>query len=183
MSNTKMCQNGHVIEASWDRCPYCPDPGRAARPAIPPTRVSQQAAPDEAGAAPAPPPMPTPVPVPKPGAKKTVVLEEAQQAPVVGWLVALNGKHKGQDFRIREGKTALGSDPDCDIVLTDEYISGRHANIKFVTKDGERIFILTDLDSTNGTFLNDAEEPIAREELVDNDTVTFGQTKMKFKCL
>ena len=48
---------------------------------------------------------------------------------------------------------------------------------------GERLFILTDLDSSNGTFLNDAEERIAREELVDNDSVTFGKTKMKFKCL
>lgn len=178
MSSTKMCQNGHVMEASWDRCPYCPDPGRMNRAAIPPTRVSESA-PDPA---PPPPPMPTPVPAPK-GAKKTRLMAEDSKAPVVGWLVALNGKHKGEDFRIREGKTTVGRDADCDVVLTDDYISGKHANIKFVVKDGERIFILTDLDSANGTFLNDSEESIAREELVDNDTVTFGQTKMKFKCL
>ena len=86
-------------------------------------------------------------------------------------------------IEVREGATKIGSDPSNDVVLLDDYISRTHATIKFVDKDGERIFILTDLDSANGTFLNDAEEPIAREELVDNDTVTFGQTRMKFKCL
>ncbi|MCO5171284.1 MAG: FHA domain-containing protein [Planctomycetes bacterium] len=176
--STKLCQNGHVMEASWDRCPYCPDPSRMGRPAVPPTRVSMPA---EA----TPAPLPTPTPAPKPGAsaKKTRMMVEEASSPVVGWLVALTGNHKGQDFRVREGKTSIGSDEGNDIQLTDEFISGHHATIKFVQKDGERIFILTDMDSSNGTFLNDAEEPIAREELVDNDTVSFGKTKMKFKCL
>jgi hypothetical protein len=148
------------------------------RAAVPPTRVSPAAAPD-----PVPLPVPTPVPAPQASAKKTRMIEEDRRPPVVGWLVALNGNHKGEDFKLREGKTSVGSDPDCHVILTDDYISGKHANIKFVNKDGDRIFILTDLDSTNGTYLNDSEEPIAREELVDNDTVTFGSTKMKFKCL
>jgi pSer/pThr/pTyr-binding forkhead associated (FHA) protein len=119
----------------------------------------------------------------KSNAKKTRMLVEEAKQPVTGWLVALNGKHKGEDFKIREGKTSVGSAPDNDIVLEDEFISGKHAVVKFVAKDGEKIYILTDLDSANGTFLNDSQEQIAREELVDNDTVTFGQTKMKFKCL
>jgi hypothetical protein len=173
MSNTKMCPNGHVMEATWDRCPYCPDPNRMGRGPIPPTRVNAPAG-----------DIPDPTPVKKPaGPKKTVMMTEAASTPVVGWLVALNGKHKGTDFRIREGKNIIGSEPECDIILTDDFISSKHANIKYVNKDGERVFIITDLDSTNGTFLNDSEEPVAREELVDNDTVRFGQTKMKFKCL
>ena len=185
MSTTKMCPNGHIMEASWDRCPYCPNPD-AGRPSIPPTRMAQPAA----AAAPAPPPMPMPTPVPSAGggrpsadAKKTRMIFEDKKMPVADWLVALNGKHKGEDFKVREGKTSIGSESSNEVVLLDEYISSNHATIKFVEKDGERIFILTDLDSSNGTFLNDAEEPIAREELVDNDTVTFGQTRMKFKCL
>jgi hypothetical protein len=172
MSNTKMCANGHVMEATWDRCPYCPDPAKMGRPAIPPTRVNTPAG-----------DIPDPTPVKKPQPKKTVVMQEASQAPVVGWLVALTGKHKGTDFRLREGKNIVGSDPECEIVLLDDFISSKHANIKYVAKDAERVFIITDLDSTNGTFLNDSQEPVAREELVDNDMVTFGQTKMKFKCL
>ena len=182
MSGTKMCPNGHIMEATWDRCPYCPAPD-AQRPAIPPTRMAQAA--PAAAPAPAPIPMPTPVPAPRAAAdaKKTRMIFEDEKMPVAGWLVALNGKHKGEDFKIREGKTKIGSSAANEVRLTDDYISSKHATIKFVEKDGERIFILTDLDSSNGTFLNDAEEPIAREELVDNDTVTFGQTRMKFKCL
>ena len=155
----------------------------AERRPIPPTRIVET--PKDLEPAP-PPPMPVPVPVPAKGkadAKKTRMMVEEAAAPIAGWLVPLTGKHKGTDFRVREGKTSIGSDPGCDIILEDEFISGQHANIKFVLKDGERIFILTDLDSSNGTFLNDSEERIAREELVDNDTVTFGQTKCKFKCL
>jgi pSer/pThr/pTyr-binding forkhead associated (FHA) protein len=137
--------------------------------------------------APAPvaaPPPPRPAPA---GAKKTQVFAEQQAAekkiPVVGWLVALNNKHKGEDFRIREGKNTIGSDQRCDIVLTDEHISSKHANINYIVKGDERVFVLVDLDSTNGTYLNDSEEPVYHEELVDNDTIVFGTTKCKFKCL
>jgi pSer/pThr/pTyr-binding forkhead associated (FHA) protein len=42
---------------------------------------------------------------------------------------------------------------------------------------------LTDLDSTNGTFLNDNKEPISREELKDNDVIRVGDVSLKFKCL
>ena len=193
LMSTKMCQNGHIMEASWDQCPYCPQsaagaPGAAAaRPAVPPTRMATPVAAPMPAPAPAPMPMPMPVPAAGGGsradAKKTRMIFEDKKMPVAGWLVALNGKHKGEDFKIREGKTMVGSDASCQVVMRDEYISSNHATIKFVEKDGERIFILTDLDSSNGTFLNDSEEMIAREELVDNDTVTFGQTRMKFKCL
>ncbi len=82
MSNTKMCPNGHVMEATWDRCPYCPDPGRMGRGPIPPTRVNTPAG-----------DIPDPTPVKKPaGPKKTVMMQEAAQTPVVGWIVALTGK-------------------------------------------------------------------------------------------
>ncbi len=44
-------------------------------------------------------------------------------------------------------------------------------------------FFLTDLDSTNGTFVNDGSDPVAREELKDNDIVRIGDVTLKFKCL
>ena len=186
---TKLCPNGHVMDASWDRCPYCPSPAAMKAP-VPPTRVAggPPAAPPPPPPPPrpaAPPPMPTPVPPPsrKKDFKKTRLIAEDKKLPVAGWLVALTGKHKGEDFRIREGKNTVGSTPDSSIVITDDYISTKHANINCIMQEGERIFILVDLDSTNGTFLNDSDEPISKEELVDNDTIIFGQTKFKFKCL
>jgi pSer/pThr/pTyr-binding forkhead associated (FHA) protein len=45
----------------------------------------------------------------------------------------------------------IGRKSDNDIVLTNSSVSGRHAEI-FVNEEG--IVFLTDLDSTNGTFIN-----------------------------
>jgi hypothetical protein len=110
---------------------------------------------------------------------KTVPLSTIKRTPVVGWLVALNSTQKGEDFRLREGKNALGSDPTSEIVLRDPAVSGKHASINY--KDGK--FVITDLDSTNGTYINEDAEPVARIELKDNDVIRIGETTLKFKCL
>ena len=40
-----------------------------------------------------------------------------------------------------------------------------------------------DLDSTNGTFINEGTTTIAREEIKDNDLIRLGKLSLKFKCL
>ena len=169
----KFCANGHQMEDSWQICPYCQKTGfqggagggaDAAK-----TRLET-----------APPPVPGPAAGSAlAGGRKTVVLSEVRKAPVVGWFVALSGEQKGEDFRVRDGQNMLGSAPDCEIVIRDVTVSGHHASIRH--KDLK--FILTDLDSTNGTFLNDRAESVAREDLKDNDTVRVGDVGWKFKCL
>ena len=96
---------------------------------------------------------------------------------MVGWLVAMNGEQRGEDFRIHEGKNILGSGTDAQVVVRDSAISSQHASLRY--EDAK--FFLTDLDSSNGTFVNDKK--IAREELKDNDVVRLGEITMKFKCL
>ena len=96
---------------------------------------------------------------------------------VVGWLVALNGALRGRDFRLVTGRNVIGTAADCDIVLTDPYLSSKHTAIRH--EDGR--FILIDLDSTNGTFLNDRR--CAKSELIDNDKIRLGRTELKFKSL
>ena len=104
--------------------------------------------------------------------------------PIAGWLLVLNGKHKGEDFRLREGKNAVGSAPTGEVVLTDDHISTAHANITVKrASDTTGAYSVVDLDSTNGTFTNDGAEKITREELVDNDVIVFGKTRCKFKCV
>ena len=111
--------------------------------------------------------------------RRSVVLSDKRKPPVVGWFVALTGQQKGEDFRVREGPNTIGSAADADIVLRDTAISGKHASLRY--KDQK--FTITDLDSTNGTFLNDRADPIAREELKDNDTIRMGEVTLKFKSL
>lgn len=96
---------------------------------------------------------------------------------VVGWLVVMNGPLKGRDFRLVAGKNTIGTSADSDIVITDQYISSHHAIIRFDNNQ----FILQDLDSTNGTFINNKR--IVRAELIDNDTIKMGRTELKFKSL
>jgi pSer/pThr/pTyr-binding forkhead associated (FHA) protein len=108
-----------------------------------------------------------------------VVLTDKRKPPVVGWFVALTGQQKGEDFRIREGPNIIGSASDADVVLRDSAISGKHASLRY--KDQR--FTITDLDSTNGTYLNERPDPIAREELKDNDVVRIGEVTLKFKSL
>lgn len=95
----------------------------------------------------------------------------------VGWVVALNGPLKGQDFRLVTGKNVLGTAADCDIVLTDQYMSARHA----VLRHENGTFVLVDLDSTNGSYVND--QRCSKEELIDNDRVRLGRSELKFKSL
>ena len=111
--------------------------------------------------------------------RRTAVLADRRKPPVVGWFVALSGEQQGEDFRVREGQNTIGSAPDADIVLHDTAISGKHASLRY--KDEK--FTITDLDSSNGTFLNDRTDPIAREELKDNDIIRIGSVSLKFKSL
>jgi pSer/pThr/pTyr-binding forkhead associated (FHA) protein len=98
---------------------------------------------------------------------------------VAGWVVILNGAQKGEDFRLHEGKNTVGKATGSDITLHDPAVSAMHASISY--KDGK--FVITDLDSTNGTFINNDSDPLARVELRDNDIIRVGETSLKFKCL
>jgi two-component system, cell cycle response regulator len=65
-------------------------------------------------------------------------------------LVITDGPETGREFQI-SGSLSIGRDASAGIVIDDDEISRRHA---VVTRDGDELVIL-DLDSTNGTWLND----------------------------
>ena len=163
----KVCPNGHVMHPSWDQCPYCLE--------------MQQAMMGGGGAA--------ATPMPMPGAGQGTAMLNLQEIggekgrgsqdksrEVCGWIVALNGQHKGEDFRLRTGKNVLGTAADCDIVLTDKKISRKHATLRY--EGGE--FQIADLDSSNGTFVND--EKVQKHDLIDNDIIKLGDIQFEFKC-
>lgn len=164
----KFCVSGHQMEDSWEVCPYCqrtgyPSTGSGAslKARLDPD-MPREMAPRDTG-----------------GGRRTMLLADKRKAPVVGWFVVLSGEQKGEDFRIREGQNIIGSAHDADVVLRDTAIAGKHASLRY--KDDK--FTITDLDSTNGTFLNERTDPIAREELKDNDVVRIGEVRLKFKSL
>ena len=109
-------------------------------------------------------------------ARKTMRLSE-KRPPAIGWIVALDGPQKGEDFRLVEGKILIGASPECEIRIDNEFASEVHASMRYL--DG--VYSLTDLDSTNGTVVNG--EPISRVELSDGDHIRIGDTNYVFKGL
>lgn len=183
----KRCENGHVIDASWDLCPYCPPERkrgdvavvRPARPAarIEPAPASEVAPPARPSIAPAPPPPERTV-----AAQKVDLAAVEPELPryVVGWLVGLNGAGRGESYTVRIGRNIIGRDRRSDIFVADELASSHHADLVF--RPEERRFILMDHNSTNGTFVNDLEiEP--RRDLVSRDIVRIGSQKFLFLAL
>lgn len=197
----KRCENGHFIDESWDICPYCPQDMsgpeipvvrpqpielRAAGPAataVPPSRVTADAAVAErprptapGGPVAAPPPMERTVAAAKIDPGKL----EVQRRYVVGWLVALDGPTRGDSFEIRMGRNVIGRDKRSDIVINDDQASAHHADLVF--RPEERRFILMDHNSTNGTYVNEAEiEP--RRDLADKDIIRIGSHRFLFAPL
>ncbi len=71
-----------------------------------------------------------------------------------------------------------GRDSDADVPLpADGYASGRHA--RFVR--GEDADLVEDLNSTNGTFVND-DRLTGSRPLHDGDVVTVGQTQLRYEA-
>ena len=93
--------------------------------------------------------------------------------PVRFWLA-----WGSRTFALASGDNVIGRDPRCDIWLDHSGVSRRHAQIR-VAKGDDRP-VLTDLDSTNGTFLKgkkvDAPMPLA-----DGDVIKVGSLSVKFR--
>ena len=68
----------------------------------------------------------------------------------------------------------IGRLPDNLLVIDNPAVSGRHAR---VYKEGNH-FVLEDLKSTNGTFVND--KPIARHTLLEGDVIVVGKHNLVF---
>ena len=84
-----------------------------------------------------------------------------------------DGPGKGTAIEITANLT-IGSRPDSDLRLEDPTVSRKHAEISR-TAEG---FLLQDLGSTNGTFLNGVQ--IDRAYLRNGAVVTVGETSMMF---
>jgi HD-GYP domain-containing protein (c-di-GMP phosphodiesterase class II) len=84
-------------------------------------------------------------------------------------LLVNDGPDAGRTFPIRTGETkTLGREPDCEIRLQQQGISGRHCTIE---NSGFAVTV-TDLDSVGGTFVNG--KPLRRGRLRAGDALAAG---------
>jgi hypothetical protein len=111
------------------------------------------------------------------GAAATII-----ERPGVGKCFAelrvVSGGRVGQRWELPAQDIKLGRDATNLVSLDDGKASREHAKIRFA--DGE--FVIMDLGSSNGTFVNDAELT-AQRTLNDGDLVRVGDTVMAFKLV
>ena len=84
------------------------------------------------------------------------------------------GMSMGTRHLLERGTIVLGRGDDCDITVQDFSVSRRHTRFDL---DVDR-YLATDLDSTNGTFVND--EPAKRTPLADGDYIRVGNCLFRF---
>jgi hypothetical protein len=150
----KFCtQCSSQLDNSWDSCPFC-------------AQIAQQVV--------------VAATAPKGPLKTQAFVIDASGQPgqmqLLGWLVPLQGPQRGELFTLSPN-SSIGTEPTCTVCLNDKFMSSKHAEIK--AEGG--LWVLKDLGSTNGTYVNNKR--VDKHELVDNDFIKFGSALVKFKSL
>ena len=96
---------------------------------------------------------------------------------LVGWLVSYTLDEMGVDFKLYEGRNIIGRDMDCNITVSDQMVSGKHAVILF--RAGK--YSITDQQSSHGTFVNGDDIELEPRYIKDNDEIRIGETLFLFR--
>ncbi len=198
----KKCSNGHLYDSAvYDRCPFCPSADDSKTNTYPTsgsgaddahTQILNNSGIDEDG--------------------NTVVLGgegphdepktqihqaytagengEAEKPKNTKKLVAIFSTYSktvnenGEIFKIFEGKTTVGREVGCKIVINgDEEISSFHFTVLCRNVEGQSLrFFLKDNMSTNGTYVNGNIED-DQVEIKTSDVIKIGSTELTFIVL
>jgi len=107
---------------------------------------------------------------------ETRVREPGEKMPFAAWVVFTDEEDLPvQDIRLTKQRTIIGKGEETDIRLPDDFVSRLHALI-YLEQD---VFYVSDLGSTNGTFVNG--QKVMQEALKDGDHLRIGHKPMIFK--
>ena len=95
--------------------------------------------------------------------------------PTLAYLVITKGDRVGLEYPLHQGVNTIGRRAENSIVIEDPAISAFHLKI---WQNDNGAFIINDLATTNGTYVND--QKIVQQELKDKDKITLGQTVLTF---
>src|SRR5436190_14906492 len=107
----------------------------------------------------------------------TVITKPPQQRPEdgrEGCLVIIYGDDLGRRVPLGAEPCVIGRSSKCDVQLDQESVSRNHAHISRQRAN----YVIRDLGSTNGTYVND--ELVDETVLRDGDQVKVGRTIFKF---
>lgn len=86
------------------------------------------------------------------------------------FILISGGSRNGVSVPVLKPNLSIGRDDDADIVIDDSTVSRKHAEI-VQSGDG---FLLLDLGSKNGSFVNDVKVGQMGQSLNDGDEIRFG---------
>lgn len=94
----------------------------------------------------------------------------------VASLFVIQGRDQGKRYDLSDALMSVGREATNAIQLHDTEVSRRHAEFRREKDTGQ--ILLTDLGSSNGSFVN--SDPVDRRILKSGDRVQFGRTLMLF---
>ena len=181
----KQCaQGGHYYDATiHTECPYCVTPNVGSTVSMDTGRtmpLTDVSSPDIGKTLPLT--REEAVPPPDEGRTIAIVKESLGIDPVVGWLVNLEGKEKGRDYRIHTDNNFIGRSEKMDICIKgDDAISREnHATISFDSRD--KVFYLSPGDGRSIVRLN-GKALFQTAELNSHDIIEIGKTRLVFAPL
>ena len=93
-------------------------------------------------------------------------------------LILIRGSPQGQRIFLNQLEMVIGRDPAVEVSVNDQGVSRRHAVIK---KKSEGGIELSDLNSSNGTFVNDKKLHVGQSILLEKeDMIKVGSTIFKY---
>lgn len=95
------------------------------------------------------------------------------QEAIGTWTIeVLSGKETGRFFELSPKRLSIGRGKT-DVVVNDPKVSRHHADLEW----SEKGFVLVDLKSTNGIFVND--QKVEKKLLSADDVITVGDTRLR----
>ncbi len=113
-------------------------------------------------------------------ADQTQILSGPGQKPLVlrkARFKVTKGRDAGKELVLQKALISIGTLPESDLVLTDPTVSRKHAVVE-ERPDG---YLLRDLDSTNGSFLDNVR--IREGYITPGSVIRIGQTEISFSPL
>ncbi len=110
----------------------------------------------------------------------TQILSGPGQKPLIlkkARFKVTRGRDAGKELMLQKARISIGTLPENDLVLSDATVSRKHAVVE-ERPDG---YLLRDLDSTNGSFLDNVR--IREGYITPGSIIRLGQTEISFSPL
>lgn len=161
----KQCDNGHFYdEARFQSCPYC-KPGMGVGKTVAASDIGKTVAAN----------------TPDGDSGKTVAVMKKKIGidPAVGFLVCIEGPHRGADYKIVAGRNFIGRAAAMDVALTDDDTVSResHALVTYDAKHNK--FSLSPGQGRGITYCNDEQVEMVHS-LNAYDIIEVGKSKLLF---